>query len=65
MEEGLSMPDIVTMIVAAILAVAVPVLTFVLVSGWMIAQGVPPVLASVVGAAAVFGEIFLVIKAAE
>lgn len=51
------MPDIVTMVVAAILAIAVPVLTFVFVSGWMIAQGVPSIIASIVGAAAVFGEI--------
>jgi len=59
------MADIVTMIVGAILAVAVPVLTFVLVSGWMVAQGVPPIFASVLGAAAVFGEIVLVIKATK
>ncbi len=59
------MPDTVAMIVAAVLAVAVPVLTFVLVSGWMIAQGVPPLIASVLGAAAVFGEILLVIEVAD
>ena len=59
------MADLLSMMVAATLAVVVPVMTFILVSGWMIAQGVPATIASILGAAAVFGEIILVIKVAE
>ncbi len=62
--EVFPMPSIVAMVVAAILAIAVPVATFVLVSGWMISEGVPSVIASVIGAAAVFGEIGVAVTVA-
>ncbi|OGS50899.1 MAG: hypothetical protein A3K65_09420 [Euryarchaeota archaeon RBG_16_68_12] len=45
-----------------VLGVALVVGTFVAITGWMTGLGVGPTVASVIGAAAVFGELYLGIK---
>ena len=46
-----------------LIAVAVVnILTFVFITGWMVEIGVDSTVASVIGAAAVFGELALVVK---
>ena len=44
-------------------AILIPTVTFILITGWMVGLGVDSTVSALIGAAAVFGEIALIVKA--